>query len=188
MSRRTRLLVAAGVGALVSVAIVAGLALALSRERRLDRQASRWRDPADKIAELHRLAASGQLKLLGSSSVEMAFIEAGFPPRRPVPPLAPRARLKGGAVDEVAGAPAALALYGSDAGPLSVLTLKPSPDLPPADAARVVRGGQALFMLRRDEVSLALWHAGNWDGAVAGAMREEELAALAGLVRQVQDR
>jgi hypothetical protein len=175
-----------GVIGLIAGVLAIGALIALTKGAKVAVQASRAQDTGAFLADLHRSAASGALKLIGPTTLEMAFMSANFPPKRPMPVLAPRARLAGGSVVGLADKSVALAHYTLPDGQLTVFTLPQFPDAFPEDAARVVRHGTTVRMVRRADVTLVLWRDGHWITAVASTMPNAELDGMVDLVRSAQ--
>lgn len=183
---RTKLPLVLALGAFALVAAL-GLWWAARGQLRVARQLTAVEDTAPALARLHREAASGRLRMLGPSTLEDALISAGFPPKRPLPGLAPRATVKGGAVGDAGGQGVAVVHYLADEGRFTVFTVPAKKQVLPADAAPVVRRGLTLHFVERDGVSLAFWKSGFWYTVLATqGMSLADRDLFVDLVRQAQ--
>lgn len=172
--------------AAAALLLVAGLVYRARQEVQVVNELSRARDTAPDLAGLHRQAATGALRMLGPQTLEDALIAGGFPPRRPVPRLAGRARLQGGALADAGRQTVALAHFVANEGRFTLFTVPAKAELLPEDAAAVVRGGAQLRIVRRGEVTIVFWTAGAWTSALATEMPAGDRDLFVDLVRQAQ--
>ena len=172
--------------AVVLMLVVAAIAWSLKQELRLRAELKRTEETAPHLAELHRQASQGKLRLLGPETLEMAFIDAGFPPKRPMPSLTPRAQLKGGALADAGRQTVALTHYLAGEGHLTVFTLPSKDAILPSDSTMVMRRGTPIQMVKRGDVALAFWTTGSWITCVATEMPEGDRNLFIDLVRATQ--
>ena len=148
----------------------AGLWYALKKEAKFQNELSRTQEAAPQLAALHKQAAKGTLKMLGPEGLEMSLIGAGFPPKKPLPSLQPRARLVGGAVGDAGRLAVAVVHYVADEGRLTLFTIPADKEFLPDDATPVKRRGRTLQMVKRDGVTMVFWKNGFWYTALATEM------------------
>ena len=174
------------IGCGVLVLMGAGVWWSVKQELRVRAELARTGETAPNLALLHQQASQGKLRMLGPETLEMAFIDAGFPPKRPMPSLTPRAHLKGGALADAGRQTVALTHYVAGEGRLTVFTLPAKNSVLPSDAAMVMRGGAPLSIVKRDGVTLAFWTSGFWITCVATEMPEGDRNLFIDLVRATQ--
>lgn len=176
-----------GVVAFVLVGFVAFF-YGAKKELKVTSQLMRSRDTAPQLVELHKQALNGTARMLGPETLEMSLISAGFPPKRPLPSLKPRAELKGGGVGDAGGQTVAFSLYGSSEGRFTIFTLPAKdPEIFPEDTAIVRRRGKEMKAVQRGEVTLTFWKSGFWYTAVATEMGAQDRDLLIDLIRAAQD-
>ncbi|HEY3452515.1 MAG TPA: hypothetical protein VGK67_39590 [Myxococcales bacterium] len=149
-----------------------GLWYSLKKEAKFQNELSRTQEAAPQLAELHRQAAKGTLKMLGPEGLEMSLIGAGFPPKKPMPSLKPRARLVGGAVGDAGRLTVAVVHYTAEEGRFTLFTIPADKEFLPEDATPVKRRGRTLQMVKRDGVTLVFWKSGFWYTALATEMKD----------------
>ena len=174
------------VGVIVAFAAGAALLYSVRQEVKVDLDLARTRDTAPQLAEVHRKAVNGTVKMLGPDSLEMALISAGFPPKRPMPSLKPRADLKGGAVADAADQTVAFATYVAREGRFTIFTLPTGKEILPADAAPIIRRGKPMHLVKQGDLVIAFWKSGFWYTAVAIEMTEGDRDLFIDFIRQAQ--
>ncbi|MGC4115016.1 MAG: hypothetical protein QM765_10480 [Myxococcales bacterium] len=149
----------------------AGLWYVLKKEAKFQSELAQTQQAADQLAALHRQAAKGSLRMLGPEGLEMSLIGAGFPPKKPLPSLKPRARLVGGAVGDAGALAVAVVHYTAEEGRFTLFTIPADKgEFLPEDAAPVKRRGRTLRMVKRDGVTMVFWKNGFWFTALATEM------------------
>ncbi|MGI5861744.1 MAG: hypothetical protein ACOX6T_06755 [Myxococcales bacterium] len=164
------------------VALAAALVVLNQQKTAAEQAVARSVDVAEELARLHQRAAQGALKLDGSEKLEMRLIQAGFPPKRPILSLEPRARLKGGATATVDGHTVSVAHYAAEDSRLTLFLLPLFAEAIPSTAATIVRHRAQLSMARRGPVTVVFWKRGHWITAVATEGSDSVVNAFVDLV------
>lgn len=145
------------------------------KEAKYQGEVARAQQVAPQLAELYLQAAKGTLRMLGPEGLEMSLISSGFPPKRPLPSLKPRARLVGGAVGDAGGLMVAVVHYVADEGRFTLFTVPADKgDILPDDAAPVKRRGRTLQVVKRDTVTMVFWKSGFWWTGLATDMPDAD--------------
>lgn len=158
------------------------------KEMKLTNDLARTRTTWTDLLELHRRASRGELRMLGPATLESAFIDGGFPPKKPMPSLTPRATLKGGAIGDAGNQAVSVAHYLADEGKFTLFTLPAGKEILPEDAAEVRRRERKLRLIRRDEVTIVVWKSGAWYTALATEMPGADRDLFVDLVLAALDR
>jgi hypothetical protein len=174
------------VGILVVIGVAAALAYGTRQELQVTKDLSRTRETALALVEVHRQASQGTIKMLGPDSLDLALQSAGFPPKRPMPSLKPRAELKGGALADAADQTVSFAHYVAKEGRFTVFLVPTKKDILPSDAALVIRRGREMQLVKRDEVTLVFWQSGFWYTVVVTEMPAGDRDLFVDFVRQAQ--
>jgi hypothetical protein len=162
------------------VAFAAVLIVLNKEETAAEQAVVQGTDVAEELARLHQRAARGAFD--GSDKLEMRLIQAGFPPRRPLPSLEPRARLKGGGTATLDGHLVSVAHYATEDSRLTLFLLPLFAEAIPSTAATIVRHRAQLSMARRGPVTVVFWKRGHWVTAVATEGNDALVNAFVDLV------
>jgi hypothetical protein len=171
-------------GAFLVIGLVVGVGglVVSNRQAKVVKEAVAFVDVAEELAGLHKRAANGTLALTGPATVEMSLIQAGFPPKRPVPTLLPRARLEGGAAVKVGTHTVSLGHFSTEDARMSIFLLPRFQEAIPSTAARIQRGQIEMHMAERGDVTIMFWRRGHWVTAVATEAAPNERNALVDIV------
>jgi hypothetical protein len=172
----------------LGLAVFTAVLINAKREIKVEKEAASYEDVAEELAKLHKRASNGSLPLLGTDTLEMSFIQAGFPPKRPMPSLVPRAELRGGTTTGLGKQTISVAHYVSDEARLTIFLLPNTPEAVPASAATVMRMGSPLRMARRGDVTVVFWRYGHWVTAVATEANDATRDSLVDLAWMAEQR
>lgn len=166
----------------LGLVVFSGVLIASKKEVKVAQDVADYTDVAEELAGLHKRAFDGTLNLASPATVEMTLIQAGFPPKRPVPTLLPRARLQGGATAKVGKHSVSVGHYATEDARMTIFLLPLFPEAIPSTAARIQRGRVEMHMATRGDVTIMFWKRGHWVTAVATEAPANERNALVDIV------